>query len=86
MQQWKINNNFLYKNFSNQGYKKRTKKIREKFGLSEDQIITKKNYLELIKRIKNYSQNKMHVPTNKCSKEELVNWLLDHLRTFIYLF
>lgn len=48
MPKWETNKNFLYKNFSNQGYKKRTKKnflevkIREKFGLSEDQIITEK--------------------------------------------
>ena len=32
-----------------------------------------------------YCQNKMHVPTNKCCKEEFVNRLLDHLGIFIHI-
>lgn len=60
-------------------------KIREKIGLSENHTITKKHYLWLIKRIKSYCQNKMHVPTNKCCKEEFVNRLLNHLGIFIHV-
>lgn len=58
-------------------------KIREKFDYEDDINLTKSDYYSFIKLIKNYADNKITTPDNKCTKGEMINWLLDHFGSFI---
>ena len=58
----------------------------EKFGLKDETILTKTNYWEFIQLIKKFSENKNIPPQRNCCKEDLINWLLDHLGAFISIF
>lgn len=60
-------------------------KIRRKFGYYDDTNLTKNDYNSFIKLIKNYSDIKLvHLDEmiNKCTKDEMINWLLDHFGSF----
>lgn len=51
--------------------------------IEENKELTKDDYWQLIKKIKEISENKKNFPTRNCCKSELIKWLLDHLGTFI---
>ncbi|KAK8841703.1 hypothetical protein M9Y10_015781 [Tritrichomonas musculus] len=60
--------------------------IRKKFCLEDETLLTKIHYWEFIQLIKKFSENKIVTPQRNCCKEDLINWLLDHLGAFISIF
>ena len=60
-------------------------KIKEKLGIDLNKEITKSQYLLIIKKIKQVSEIKVKIPTMSNSKEDIINWLIDHIATIITL-
>ena len=60
--------------------------IREKYQIEEEREITKEVYYDIIRRIKNYSEIKTSTPLLSNKKNELVDWLIDHLGIIIAIF
>ena len=58
-------------------------KIKEKLGIDLNKEITKSQYLLIIKKIKQVSEIKVKIPTMSNSKEDIINWLIDHIATII---
>lgn len=58
-------------------------KIKEKFGFDENTNLKKSDYNSFIKLIKKYTDNKLVTPDYRCTKDEIINWLLDHFGSFI---